>query len=275
MDTLTGSPTMPAGLSVIPAGGEPLGESPATLILPGGGYHPRRPRGRAGGRMAGLTGHPRLRAAIPADSAPPPCTPAGRQGRACLDRSGDHGLAVDGSRVGVLGFSSRRAPCGHPGRRHPLRRCIARRAGLASRPVHPVLPRAVLPSGSPPGKHQQPARCLAIKELLARLSAELTATGDTPPAFIWHTFDDGAVDVEHSLRYALALRQAAVPANSMSFRMAGTDWALRPACPAWSGGRSCVPPGLQGSAGAWPAKAPERRRLGTGAAAFRRSRQPV
>ena len=38
MDALTGSPTMPAGLSVIAAGGATPGESPAMLILPGGGY---------------------------------------------------------------------------------------------------------------------------------------------------------------------------------------------------------------------------------------------
>lgn len=50
-------------------------------------------------------------------------------------------------------------------------------------------------------------------ELLAGLSAELTVTAHTPPAFIWHTSDEGAVDAGHSLRYALALREAAVPAE--------------------------------------------------------------
>lgn len=32
----------------------------------------------------------------------------------------------------------------------------------------------------------------------------------TPPAFIWHTFDDSSVDVRNSLTYATALREAGV-----------------------------------------------------------------
>ena len=35
-------------------------------------------------------------------------------------------------------------------------------------------------------------------------------TANTPPAFIWHTFNDNGVDVRNSLEYATALRQAGV-----------------------------------------------------------------
>ncbi len=48
-------------------------------------------------------------------------------------------------------------------------------------------------------------------ELVKLLSNELQVTKDTPPAFIWHTADDGAVKVENSLQFALALRKNAVP----------------------------------------------------------------
>ena len=48
-------------------------------------------------------------------------------------------------------------------------------------------------------------------ELLAPLSCEKGVTADTPPAFIWHTGEDGAVPVENSLMYAAALRKNGVP----------------------------------------------------------------
>ena len=42
-------------------------------------------------------------------------------------------------------------------------------------------------------------------------SAELNVTCDTPPAFIWHTAEDGAVPVENSLSLAAAYSRAGVP----------------------------------------------------------------
>ncbi len=42
-------------------------------------------------------------------------------------------------------------------------------------------------------------------------SAELNVTPETPPAFLWHTADDDAVDVENSLVFASALRRHGVP----------------------------------------------------------------
>lgn len=42
------------------------------------------------------------------------------------------------------------------------------------------------------------------------LSAELQVTHETPPAFIWHTADDAAVDVDNALVMASALRQHGV-----------------------------------------------------------------
>jgi acetyl esterase/lipase len=47
-------------------------------------------------------------------------------------------------------------------------------------------------------------------ELLKDLSNELQITKDTPPCFIWHTWEDKAVPVENSLQFAEALRQAGV-----------------------------------------------------------------
>ncbi len=44
-------------------------------------------------------------------------------------------------------------------------------------------------------------------ELLNLLSAEKQVSGDTPPAFIWHTFEDQGVPVENSLLMAFALAE--------------------------------------------------------------------
>jgi len=48
-------------------------------------------------------------------------------------------------------------------------------------------------------------------ELVRELSNELQVTKDTPPCFIWHTYEDKAVPVENSLLFAEALRRAGVP----------------------------------------------------------------
>ncbi|HWV35221.1 MAG TPA: alpha/beta hydrolase [Thermomicrobiales bacterium] len=43
------------------------------------------------------------------------------------------------------------------------------------------------------------------------LSAERNVSAETPPTFLWHTADDEVVHVEHSLRFASALRAHDVP----------------------------------------------------------------
>jgi acetyl esterase/lipase len=47
-------------------------------------------------------------------------------------------------------------------------------------------------------------------ELVKKLSNELQVTKDTPPCFIWHTWEDKAVKVENSLEFAAALQRAGV-----------------------------------------------------------------
>jgi acetyl esterase/lipase len=48
-------------------------------------------------------------------------------------------------------------------------------------------------------------------DLVKLLSNELQVTKDTPPCFIWQTFEDKTVPVENSLLFAGALRRAGVP----------------------------------------------------------------
>ena len=49
--------------------------------------------------------------------------------------------------------------------------------------------------------------------LVASLCNETQVTADTPPTFLFHTADDGAVPVENSLLFFQALRTAGVPAE--------------------------------------------------------------
>ncbi len=44
-------------------------------------------------------------------------------------------------------------------------------------------------------------------------SAELNVTSESPPAFLWSTADDAAVDIEHSLQMASALHRHGVPVS--------------------------------------------------------------
>lgn len=48
-------------------------------------------------------------------------------------------------------------------------------------------------------------------ELIQLLSNEKHVTKDTPPTFLWHTWEDNAVKVENSLEFAAALRKSGVP----------------------------------------------------------------
>lgn len=48
-------------------------------------------------------------------------------------------------------------------------------------------------------------------DLMWELSSELQVTPRTPPAFIWHTYEDKGVPIENSIDFAMALRRAGVP----------------------------------------------------------------
>jgi acetyl esterase/lipase len=83
----------------------------------------------------------------------------------------------------------------------------------SSRPDLGILCYGVISMG--PFTHQGSKNNLLGKdpspELVRDLSNELQVTKETPPCFIWHTYEDKAVPVENSLQFAEALRKAGVP----------------------------------------------------------------
>ncbi len=55
-------------------------------------------------------------------------------------------------------------------------------------------------------------------ELAKALSLELNVRDDTPPAFIWHTMSDAAVDARNSLHLASAMRAKSIPCEIHVFQ---------------------------------------------------------
>lgn len=64
------------------------------------------------------------------------------------------------------------------------------------------------------------------KELEEYLSLEKQVTKDTPATFMWHTFEDGAVPLENSLLFALALKENGVKFEYHVFPNGGHGYAL-------------------------------------------------
>lgn len=201
-------------LTVVPSRTAATGDRPAVLVLPGGGYarqadHEAEP---VADWLAGLGIHAFvLRYRVAPDRHPAPLEDA-KQAMLHI-RDGAHGLAVDRERVGVLGFSAG----GHLAA--TLSTAVATgSAGLDVPGAVPDLTVLCYPVVSYTREvHQGSVDNLLGKappsDVLAELSAEQQVTGETPPAFLWHTADDAAVPVSHSLGYAGALLSAGVPAE--------------------------------------------------------------
>jgi acetyl esterase/lipase len=57
--------------------------------------------------------------------------------------------------------------------------------------------------------------------LVAEVSNELQVSSNTPPCFIWHTFEDKTVPVENTLLFAEGLRRARVPFDLHIYQKGG------------------------------------------------------
>ncbi len=83
----------------------------------------------------------------------------------------------------------------------------------------------------------------------AAYSLETLVTRDTPPTFLWHTWEDAAVPVENSLLMGMALRQHAIPAEVHIYPHGPHGGALCDATTASSPAK-CIPEAQE-----WPVKA--------------------
>jgi acetyl esterase/lipase len=63
-------------------------------------------------------------------------------------------------------------------------------------------------------------------EMVKYLSSELQVTTNTPPCFLWTTFEDGAVPMENSMMFADALRKNRVPFDLHIYQKGGHGMGL-------------------------------------------------
>lgn len=98
----------------------------------------------------------------------------------------------------------------------------------SSRPDLGILCYAVITMGefTHQGSKQNLLGHAPAPELVRDLSNELQVTSATPPCFVWHTFEDGAVPVENSLQFAAALRKAGVPFDLHIYQKGGHGMGL-------------------------------------------------
>ncbi len=137
---------------------------------------------------------------------------------------------IDPKRVGIMGSSAgghlastllTHFDAGQPDAADPVER-------QSSRPDLGILCYPVISMG--PLTHQGSKNNLLGNnpdpELVKLLSNELQVTRDTPPCFIWHTWEDTAVKVENSLEFAAALRRQGVPFDLHIYQKGGHGMGL-------------------------------------------------
>ncbi len=64
------------------------------------------------------------------------------------------------------------------------------------------------------------------EDMIKAVSLENRVTENNPPTFLWHTFEDGAVPVQNSLLFALALKEKKVPCELHVFPFGGHGLSL-------------------------------------------------
>ncbi len=189
----------------------------AIIICPGGGYGGLAPHEGAGyaewlaeNGIAGIVLKYRLGSG--GYHHPAMLNDAARAMRLTRDKAAE--WKIDPKRVGVMGSSAgghlastilTHFDAGKAGDADPVEQ-------QSSRPDLGILCYAVITMGA--NTHGGSKTNLLGKdpapELVELLSNEKQVTPQTPPCFIWHTWEDSAVKVENSLDFAAALRKAGV-----------------------------------------------------------------
>ena len=189
----------------------------AVIVCPGGGYGMRADHeGEPVARWLNGLGLPAfvLRYRVAPYRHPYPLADVQRAVRYVRHHAREWG--IDPDKIGVLGFSAgghltssvgTHYDAGKADAEDPIERQSCRPNAII--PCYPVI------TMKPPythegslmnllGEHPDPA-------LVESLSNETQVTPDTPPTFLWHTADDGAVPVENALLFASALSRNKVP----------------------------------------------------------------
>lgn len=137
---------------------------------------------------------------------------------------------IDVKRVGIMGSSAgghlastlmTHFDAGNPDATDPVER-------MSSRPDLGILCYAVITMGE--FTHQGSKKNLLGTDpdpaLVELLSNEKQVTKDTPPTFLWHTYEDNGVKIENSMQFASALRKNGVPFDLHIFQKGGHGMGL-------------------------------------------------
>lgn len=159
-----------------------------------------------------------------------PLSDAQRAMRLIRARAAD--FRIDSNRLGVMGFSAGGHLAAHLTVSHAEQAYAPVDAAdrLSARPAYSALiyPVATLdPKITHKGSFDNLLGPNPSPALIAARSPERHVTSATPPIFIVHSFDDGAVPIENSLRWVEAARAAKVPVEAHLFTEGGHGFGFR------------------------------------------------
>ena len=189
----------------------------AVIVCPGGGYcnraeHEGTPIAQEFVK-AGMQAFV-LQYRVSPSRHPEPIRDAARAIRMVRARAQEWNILPD--HIAILGFSAGGHLCASAGilADHACTREGDALDSISSRPdamipCYPVLSND--PAVAHMGSFQNLLGDKPAPELLRLLCLEEQVNSRTPPTFLWHTADDGAVPVENSLRLATALRKNKIP----------------------------------------------------------------
>jgi len=199
---------------------------PAVLIFPGGGYGGLSMIKEGEAVADWLTGLGFVAAAVKyrLPYAEAPFFVALKDAHAAYDALISHQdeWQLDVDRIGVIGFSAgghlAGSVCNVPFEKQPPPRLSF--AGL----IYPVLSMEAAIANR--GTRLRLLGETPVDDAVAEYSLESRVTASTPPTFLAHAEDDGAVPLDHSLRYAEACRKSNIPVQLAVFDSGGHGFGM-------------------------------------------------